>query len=172
MYASDPPLLTQMSTKTDSGKSRFRAKLAAAIKALLSGLRKRTALEIGFGVLITIVLSLLLLRYERSDVPLLVAGGIADSTIVAPVDLKIEDPTETNKRREQAVAATLPVFDHVPRASRDARNSIERLFAVGRDPSFRGDHTALLDAIDRESGLILDNEELDILAKHRFNAEL
>ena len=150
----------------------MRYRLKAGLKRFLVSLRKRTTLDIVIGVVITIAFSFLLVRFEDSDVPQLAPGSVAEADVIATVDLKIEDSAETTRRRDQAVASTQPVFDFVPRASRDARSSIEKLFTVGRDQSLHGDRAALLSAIERESGLILDEEELAVFAKGRFSADL
>ncbi|HEU4387139.1 MAG TPA: HDIG domain-containing protein [Blastocatellia bacterium] len=150
----------------------MRHRLKAGLERFLVSLRKRTTLDIFIGVVIAIAFSFLLMRFEHSDIPQLAPASVVENDVLAPADLKIEDAVETARRRDQAVASIQPVFDYVPRASKDARNSIERLFAVGRDQSLHGDRSALLSAIERESGLILDDEELAVFAKGRFSSDL
>lgn len=152
--------------------SLFASRLFGGVKRLASGLYDRASVDAGLGLIISLVLSLMLLRYERPQITPLPAGAVADADILAPADLKVEDTIETAKRRGQATGEILPIFDFLPRASREARASVEQAFATGREaaPAFQPDQ--VIDAIEQASGLVLDKEQLQVMVDHRFNLEL
>lgn len=162
-----------MSSKSDATVVyRSVARFYGAVKRVASRLYDRTSVDAGLGLLISLALSLLLLRYERPQIAALAPGAVATSDILAPADVKMEDAWETARRRDQAAAAVLPIFDVVPRASKDARAAIEQLFETGRKMSPQSQPQHLLEAVEQSSGLVLDHDQLQVLIVHRFNAEL
>jgi putative nucleotidyltransferase with HDIG domain len=62
----------------------------------------------------------------------LIEGDIASSDIVAPEDLIIEDTETTEKRRREAVEATLLVYDFDPNVFLTAEEEIHEFFILGR----------------------------------------
>jgi putative nucleotidyltransferase with HDIG domain len=146
-----------------------RARRAGQLKSLASNLFDHSALEIGVGLLIATVLSLMLLNYQRPQIEPLPEGATAPADIIAPENLRVEDAAETAKRRAQAAASILPVFDLTARVTRDIRTSVEQMFATGRDAA---EHEQLIEKIEQASGVILDHQQLQALLKHSFNPEL
>jgi membrane-associated HD superfamily phosphohydrolase len=164
-----------MSTKpaANSNSGRF-ARLAGAVKKFSSTLSDKAVVDGGVGLFIVIALSLMLLRnYQRPQIDALPVGAIAPADIVAPDDIKpIEDTEETERARNQATASVLPVFDFNPKATRDVRNSIETMFATGREGFRETSPDQLRQNIKDASGIILDLDQVGILIKHRFDNEL
>jgi hypothetical protein len=66
----------------------------------------------------------------------------------------------------------LPVFDFNPKATRDIRNSIEQMFAVGREGLRETSPDQLRQNIKDTTGIILDLDQVGTLIKHRFDGEL
>lgn len=162
-----------MSIKSSANAaSRWALLLLGGVKRLASALYERASVDAGLGLIFSLALSLMLLRYERPQITPLRAGAVADSDILAPADLQVEDTSETARRRQQAAGAIPPVFDFLPRASREARTSIEQAFATGRESAPGSQPEQLMQAIQQSSGLLVDKDELQVLVKHRFNAEL
>src|SRR5215467_12865803 len=162
-----------MSNKPEqqSGSRRSR-KLMATVKDFFSGLPEQAMIDACAGLFIIVAVSMLLLRYQRPEITPLAAGAVAPSDIIAPDELKAEDGDETSRRRPQAAAAIPPVFDFNSRAAREADNIIEESFAVGRDAPEGQSVQSSIDKIEQASGLVLDEEQFGVLAKHRFNSEL
>jgi putative nucleotidyltransferase with HDIG domain len=146
-------------------------KLIGAAKAFYSSLSDRAVIDAGSGLFIVVAVSLLLVHYQRPQVPPLPAGTVASSDIIAPENLMAEDSVETGRLRQGAVGSVPPVYEFNNRAARDAHNAIEQMFATGREGSGAA-NSALSDSIQQSSGLILDPEQLEVLVKHDFNAEL
>jgi putative nucleotidyltransferase with HDIG domain len=136
-------------------------------------LSDQAVIDAGVGIFIIVILSMMLLRnYQQPQIDALPAGSIAPSDIIAPQDLRVADPEETERLRAQAVAKILPVFDYKPKPARDVRGSIEQMFTIGRsaEPDIAIDQ--LNDKIQQDAGIFLDDEQLTALIKHRFNFEL
>jgi putative nucleotidyltransferase with HDIG domain len=164
-----------MSTKpaATSNSGRF-AGLSGAVKRFSSNLSDKAVVDGGVGLFIVIALSLMLLRnYQRPQIEALPVGAIAAADIIAPDDIKpIEDTDETESARAQAASSVLPVFDFNPKATRDIRNSIEQMFAVGREGLRETSPDQLRQNIKDTTGIILDLDQVGTLIKHRFNGEL
>jgi putative nucleotidyltransferase with HDIG domain len=154
-------------SETASGAARV-ARLAGKVGSLASN---PSVVETGVGLLIAVALSLTLLHYQRPQIELLPEGAIAPADVIAPENLKVEDLAETARRRAQAAASVLPVFDLLPRVMRDVRASVEQMFAAGRVADTVG-RKSLIERIEQASGVILDDQQLEVLLKHRFNSEL
>lgn len=163
----------RMSTKSEStNRTSKSAVLVSGIKKAFSGLFELASIEVVTGLAITVTLSLLLLNYGRPRVLRLEAGSVAPADIIAPADLKVENTAETQRQQLLAASNILPVFDFVPRASRDARNTIEKTFSIGRSGTPGMNDEELIKAITQGGGAILDKEQLRVLMKHRFNTEM
>lgn len=61
------------------------------------------------------------------------AGDIVDDDILAPIDLRVPDLETTQQRREQATVAVLDLYDFDPFAYRESVQSLNSLFAWGRE---------------------------------------
>jgi putative nucleotidyltransferase with HDIG domain len=146
-------------------------KLFGGAKAFYAGLSDRAVIDAGSGLFIVIAVSLLLIHYQRPQVPPLPAGTIAASDIIAPENLMAEDTAETARLRQAAVGSVPSVYDFNTRAAKDAHNAIDHLFETGRQKADSAP-AQLSDSIQQTSGLILDPEQLDVLVKHHFNSEL
>ena len=109
-----------MSNKSASApRSSFSARLVARVKVFSASLSDQAVIDAGVGLFIIVALSILLLRdYQRPRIDQLPAGSVAALEIIAPEDLRIEDPSETRLLRDQAFASVSPVFDFNVRAAR------------------------------------------------------
>jgi cyclic-di-AMP phosphodiesterase PgpH len=154
-------------------RSSFSARLVAGAKAFSASLSDQAVIDAGVGLFIIVALSILLLRdYQRPRIDQLPAGSVASSDIVAPEDLRIEDPAETKLLRDQAVASVSPVFDFNIRVAREATTSIAQLFASGREAPSTATVEDLHDKIEEEIGIPLDPDQIRLLQRHQFSAEL
>ena len=143
------------------------------MKKFSAGLSDQAVIDAGVGLIIIVALSLLLLRnYQRPVIEQLPASSIATSDIIAPADLKIEDPAQTRRLRDQAVGSVLPLFDFNPKRAREASASIADMFASGREAAPAASIEQVRAAIQERSGIFLDPEQVAVLVKHNFNQEL
>ena len=162
-----------MSKPAATLRPRPSARLVNVLKAFSAGLSDQAVIDAGVGLSIIVALSILLLRdYQHPNVEQLPAGSIASSDILAPQDLRVEDTAETKLLRDQAAAQMLPVFDFNTKAAREARSSLEQLFAIGRQAPAEGKIEDLHDKIEEEIGIPLDPDQIVLLQKHRFSSEL
>jgi hypothetical protein len=162
-----------MSVKPAS-KSRFNflASFLRGAKGFSAGLSDRAVIDALVGVFIIVALSILLMRdYQRPPIEPLAPGAIAPADVIAPRDFKTEDTDETNRLRAQAAQSVLSVFDYNPKIAREVRQSIERMFIIGRE-SAEASSDQLRADIEEASGIILDPDQLDVLRAYRFNNEL
>src|SRR6266851_7437542 len=149
------------------------ARLVNGLKAFSASLSDQAVIDAAVGLSIILALSILLLRdYQRPVVEQLPAGSIASSDILAPQDLRVEDAAETKLLRDQAAAQMLPVFDFNTRTAREARTSLEQLFALGRQAPAEAKIEDLHDKFEEEIGIPLDPDQIALLEKHRFSSEL
>lgn len=156
-----------------TSRSRSSARAVSGMKKFSASLPDQAVIDAGVGLIIIVALSLLLLRnYQRQMVEQLPAGSIATSDIIAPDDLKVEDPAQTRRLREQAVGSVLPVFDFNPKPAREAGASIADMFAAGREIAPDASVEQVRSAIEERSGIILDPEQVAVLVKHKFSREL
>src|SRR5689334_22389794 len=139
-------------------------RLVDRFKRFSTTLSDQAVIDAGVGIFIIVILSLLLLRsYERRQIDALPAGAVANSDILAPEDIRVSDPEETERLRAQALTLVLPVFDYKPKAARDVRGSIEQMFAIGRSAEPTVTNDELDDKIQQEAGIFLDDEQLNTL---------
>ncbi|HJQ25105.1 MAG TPA: HDIG domain-containing protein [Blastocatellia bacterium] len=142
------------------------------VKRFSAGLSDQAIIDAGLGLFIIVALSMLLLRnYQRPLIPQLAAGSVAAADIIAPEDVKVEDAVETRRLRDQAAAGVLPVFDFNPKGARDAVASLQELFAAGREADGESVND-LHSQIEERSGIALEPEQITVLARHHFSAEL
>ena len=162
-----------MSKPAATTRPRLSTKLVDGLRTFSASLSDQAVIDAGVGLFIIVVLSILLLRdYQRPHVEQLPAGSVATADIIAPEDLKIEDTAETKAARDQAASAVLPVFDFNVRAAREARSSLELLFATGREAPFNATAEDLHDKIEETVGIPLDPDQITLLKKHRFSSDL
>lgn len=162
-----------MSTKAPATlRSRLSIGFARAFKGFSAGLSEPSVIDGGIGLFIIVALSILLLRdYQRPRVEELPVGSVATNDIIAPSDLKVEDPAETKRLRDQAAASVMPVFDFNVKTSTEARKSLEQLFNTARDvPNATTEE--LHERIEENVGIPLDPDQIKLLAKHRFSPDL
>jgi putative nucleotidyltransferase with HDIG domain len=162
-----------MSKSAATTRPRLSARLMQGLQAFSASLSDQAVIDAGVGLFIIVALSILLLRdYQRPRVEQLPAGSVASADIIAPEDLKIEDTAETKLRRDQAAAQVLPVFDFNVRVAREARSSLEQLFAIGREAPLDAVVEDLHDKIEEGIGIPLDPDQISLLKKRRFSSEL
>ena len=109
--------------------------------------------------------------------PLLKPGDIAPSDIVSPLDLTIEDTETTQKRRQEAEAAVLPVYSLDLNVFLNTEDKIRMFFALGRDWAQTPAQTALPAAefasiLAQKTGVELDRQELQAWRKTGFSPEM
>jgi cyclic-di-AMP phosphodiesterase PgpH len=154
-------------------RQRSSARAVNGVKKFSAGLSDQAMIDAGVGLIIVVALSLLLLRnYQRTVIEQLPASSVATADIIAPDDLKIEDPAQTRRLRDQAVASVLPVFDFNPKRAREASTSIAEMFASGREAAPDATVEQVRAAVEERSGIILDPEQVAVLVKHKFSQEL
>ncbi len=162
-----------MSKPAATTRPRLSARLMQGLKAFSASLSDQAVIDAGVGLFIIVALSILLLRdYQRPRVEQLPAGSVASAEIIAPEDLKIEDTAETKLLRDQAAVQVLPVFDFNVRIAREARSTLEQLFAMGRETPLDATVEDLHDKIEEGIGIPLDPDQISLLKKHRFSSEL
>ncbi|HMG35275.1 MAG TPA: HDIG domain-containing protein [Blastocatellia bacterium] len=161
--------MAKPSSKTRQGPA---ARVAREVRSFSSRLTDQSVLDASSGFIIILALSLLLLRgYQQPHVDQLAAGSIASEDIIAAEDLKIPDPAETKRLREQASAAVLPVFDFNSRAGRDAVATISELFDAARE-DLGSSPDQMMKRIEDRTAVTLEPEQLAVLTKHHFSSEL
>lgn len=106
----------------------------------------------------------------------LVEGEIATSDIVAPMDLTIEDIETTEKRRNDAVEAVLPVYRQDPNVTLNTEEKIREFFNSGRaliaETSTEESKNTFRTDIQETFGLELTSTDLDNLIKANFGEAL
>jgi putative nucleotidyltransferase with HDIG domain len=158
--------MTRFPSKPRSGAG---AQVAKQVTSISSRLTHQALIDGAVGLVIILALCLLLLRsYQNPSVDLLAPDSLASEDILAPEDLKVADPVETKRQRDQAVGGVLPVFDFNVRAARGATQTIEELFKVGREAG-DGDLRA---RIEERVGIPLGVDQVEVLAQHGFSSEL
>ena len=162
-----------MPKKSESkASSKSAAKLAGRLKAVSAGLSDRALLDAFVGLTIVLAISLLLLHYQKTEVAPLAAGSVAPEEVIAPENLRAEDPDATAKEKAQAIASVRPVFDFNPRAAKDASNFINQLFATGLASDTQTSADQLRFNLEQATGLTLDADWVSVLAAHKFDPEL
>jgi putative nucleotidyltransferase with HDIG domain len=148
------------------------ARVAREVRSFSARLTDQSVIDACVGLLIVITLSLLLVRtYRNPHIDLLAPDSVANTDIIAPEDLKVVDAQETKRLRDQASAAVPPVFDFSTKAAREARATIQELFAAGRDAS-TADAEVVRQKIEERTGIQLESEHLAVLMRHHFSDDL
>jgi putative nucleotidyltransferase with HDIG domain len=158
--------------KPDSAGPGRPGKLVAAARAFVSGLSEQAVLDASTGIVIAIAISLLLIHYRRVAIAPLAPGTVVQSDIIAPETLKVQDVQETSRLRQQAASAVLPIFDYNSRADKDATGVINVVFQAGRADEGRSTADQLSSSFEEQTGLLLDQDQVSVLVRHRFDPEL
>jgi len=131
---------------------------------------------------VLIVLFALALAYFISYIPAakslpqLKAGEIANTDVLAPADLTIDDLDTTESRRREAVQAVLPVYVFDPNVVSNTEEEIHQFFLAGREwlktsPAQRNAEQLQKLAMDR-FGIELAANEIAALARENFSPDL
>ncbi len=102
--------------------------------------------------------------------PLWEPGEVAAFDVVVQADQAIPDLKATERLREEARAAVLPVYDLDPGVRREFESSISVLFAVCRDELDNGGISR--EELTRASGLHVDDGLVRVLEASRCSADL
>ncbi len=102
--------------------------------------------------------------------PLWEPGEVAAFDVVVQADQAIPDLKATERLREEARAAVLPVYDLDPGVRREFESSISVLFAVCRDELGNGGVSR--DELTRASGLHVDDGLVRVLEASQCSADL
>ncbi len=107
-------------------------------------------------------------------------GDVVEADIAAPIELRVPDPESTGRRRDEASAAVLDVYDFDPFAWREPVASLNALFAWGREqvaeseswPGLEHDRRAqLMSEADELVGLMQPEEVIAAAWDEGFTAE-
>ncbi len=108
------------------------------------------------------------------------AGDVVEADIAAPIELRVPDPESTGRRRDEARAAVLDVYDFDPFAWREPVASLNALFAWGREQVLdagpwseleRDRGTQVTSEADALVGLMLPDDLVGIAWDEGFTAE-
>ena len=162
-----------MPKASSKNRSQRAADLSKRLQRFSATLSDQAVIDAGLGIFIIVVLSMLLLRsHQRSQIDVLPVGSTATADILAPEDLKIEDPSETERLRSQAALSVIPVYDFNPKIGREMLGNIKQLFTLGREAEPDVKPEQLIETIQGSTGIALEDEQISALLKHRFNFEL
>jgi putative nucleotidyltransferase with HDIG domain len=129
-----------------------------------------------FIVLTSVIVAIFLTRLPSRSLSGLSQGAIAPADIVAPFDLVIEDRQATERKRDEAVAAVLPIYTYDPNVFANTEEKIRLIFAQGREwvAKYPANHHAgeLRTAILDKLGIDLEVADVDGLLRLKFPAEL
>lgn len=124
-------------------------------------------------LIIFIAIVAYLISYVASkSLPLLTEGEIASSDIIAPENLTIEDKDTTEKRKQEAVDAVLPVYNLDRNVFLNTEEKIREFFNFGRE-TYESSPTAMkaedfLKEARERFGLEISNRDLRALIKDKF----
>jgi len=109
--------------------------------------------------------------------PLLKPGDIAPQDIISPIDLTVEDTETTQKRREEAERAVLPVYTLDLNIYLNTEDKLRMFFSLGRDWAKTPVQTALpakefAAILAEKTGLELDEPDLNLWQKTGFSPEM
>src|SRR5262249_43652954 len=74
--------------------------------------------------------------------------------------------------RQQAASSVLPIFDYNSRADKDATAVINAVFQAGREDQGRSTPDHLSSIFEQQTGLLLDQDQVSVLIRHKFDPEL
>jgi hypothetical protein len=127
-------------------------------------------------VLTSIIVAVFLTRLPSRSLSGLAKGAIAPADIVAPFDLVIEDREATDRQKDDAAAAVLPVYAFDANVFANTEEKIRLLFAQGRDwvAKYPANHRAaeLREALLDKLGVDLEIADVDSLVRLKFPSEL
>jgi len=129
-----------------------------------------------FLILTAVIVALFLTQLPSRRLAAPTLGAVASADVAAPFDLIIEDLEGTERKKDEAAAAVLPVYTYDANVFANTEDNIRRLFAEGRDWTLRfpGNHRAgelrtfLLDQL----GVDLELADVVTLVRLKFPAEL
>ncbi len=98
-------------------------------------------------------------------------GSIATRDVVAPRDLIVPDPPATARRRTEAAAEVLPVYDWDPAAAARLEHELSESFRKARDAWAAGRHRGLPPQVRDAFDLPIGDEALAALARLNFSRE-
>jgi len=109
--------------------------------------------------------------------PLLKPGDIAPQDIISPIDLTVEDTETTQKRREEAERAVLPVYTLDLNIYLNTEDKLRMFFSLGRDWAKTPAQTALparefAAILAEKTGIELDEPDLNLWRKTGFSPEM
>ena len=117
------------------------------------------------------VLSFLISYFPSTTLTVPEIGDIADTDIVAPSDLTIEDLETTAKRRIAAEEAVLPVYRFDPNVVPNTESKIRQFFSLGREwlESGAGRRTAEMqkEILDK-FGIDISDQQITALVRAKF----
>jgi putative nucleotidyltransferase with HDIG domain len=126
--------------------------------------------------LTAVVIALFLTSLPSRSLSTLTLGAVAQSDIAAPFDLIIEDAEATERKKEEAAAAILPVYTFDANVFANTEDKIHALFAEGRAwaARFPENHRAaeLRTVILDKFGVDLEPADITSLVRLRFPADL
>ncbi len=130
-----------------------------------------------FHLLFVLVIAYFLTYTPSRSLPLLKPGDIAPKDIVSPIDLTIEDSETTEKRREEAEKAVLPIYSLDLNIYLNTEDKLRMFFSLGRDWAKTPAQTALsakkfAEILAQKTGLELDEQELELWRKTGFPPEM
>ncbi|MGQ9578373.1 MAG: HD family phosphohydrolase [Candidatus Aminicenantales bacterium] len=130
-----------------------------------------------FLFLFVFVIAYVLSYTPTRSLPLLKPGDIAPTDIASPVDITIEDTETTEKRRQEAENAVLPVYSLDLNAFLNTEDKLRMFFALGRDWTKSPPQTALKPTefaaiLTEKTGIELDRQDLELWRRAGFTAEM
>jgi hypothetical protein len=130
-----------------------------------------------FAMFFFVLAVALLLAYVPSRaLKVLEPGEIADTDIVAPADLTLDDQETTEKRRLEAEQSVLPVYIQDPNVFLNIENAVRLFFSTGRDelekPEKERSPGGLQSEIQNKTGLEIPRRDIELLLRLGFPAEI
>ena len=106
----------------------------------MAGARLRAALgyDALWTVLAIVVIVVIVAPQVRFSQPEYQPGDIATADVTAPVDLTVEDPASTERRRTEVDQSVPAFYDYIPGAHEYGKQAVQALFAWGRTACFEG----------------------------------
>ena len=123
------------------------------------------------------ILSYFISYIPSKSLPVLKAGDIATSDIISPVDLTFEDVETTEKRRQEAETAVLPVYSFDLNVFLGSEEKAHQFFAMGRDWTKKGPVSpATINGLKKDAseklGLEIQDGDLETLLRNGFSPDL
>jgi hypothetical protein len=128
-------------------------------------------------VFIFVVIAAYVVSYLPSkSLPLLSEGEIASADIIAPTDLTIEDKETTEKRRQEAMDAVLPVYSLDKNVFLNTEIKIREFFNSGREllnqPSTPAIREEFQNDIREKYGIEISSKDLASLLRAKFASNI